>query len=197
MAREKSGTTGTALGKMRGDAGDGCLVSYFHGRVLLACEDQGVRLAPATSRYLAGVMAGAAGPPRETLAELRAQALAAPSRDAAGSWRQLGESALLVGGVFVGALARRNVSRAYCVAMGVSAYGVLGATACEGDARAVYGGLADEFGPVADVLAEVGDTETSDAVVRVYRAWRATGSERLAARLRGWGIALPPVDATD
>jgi hypothetical protein len=80
--------------------------------------------------------------------------------------------------------------------MGASAYGVLRATARERAARAVYGTLSEEFDLLADVLAEVGDTEATDAVVRVYRAWKVTGSERLALRLRGWGLVLPSVVAT-
>ncbi|MEN9784818.1 MAG: hypothetical protein RLZZ299_82 [Pseudomonadota bacterium] len=174
--------------------GRGALFDFFRARVDTAARDQGAGLEEPTRLYLAGVLTDSAepgrGPPETTFVELRHDALRAPAGRAHVHWQRLGEAALLVAGVFAESLGRRCVSRSYCTAMGESAYGVLAHTSPATQWRAAFRQLSAEFEACADVLAEVREEPGDDdaAVVRVYGAWRATGSERLAARLRRLGV---------
>ena len=174
--------------------GRGALFDFFRARVDTATRDQAAGLEEPTRLYLAGVLTEAAesgrGPPESTFVELRHDALQAPAGRAHVHWQRLGEAALLVAGVFAESLGRRRVSRSYCTAMGASAYGVLAHTSPATQWRTAFRQLAEDFDACADVLAEVREEPGDDAaaVVRVYEAWRATGSERLAARLRRLGV---------
>jgi hypothetical protein len=182
------------------------LFDWFHHRVDEAARHQRAPVSQGTLYYLSQLLAEegrseeADGP--TTLAELRAQAVAAPWGVSITKWRSLGDRALLTLGFFRERLRRGPVSAEYYAEMGATAYATVSRRLRTGgsDAPDIFGELADRFVPCTDVIAEVRSEacENSDAdVVRLYEEWLATGSPRVAERLRTLGVvpARFPVSA--
>ena len=109
--------------------------------------------------------------------------------------RQLGDIALLIGGVFPGSLSRKLVDVDYYIGMGGSAYSYLSDIAYGSwqhrPLRGVYAELSAKFQRFVDVLTEVGENShlnSSQDTLRLYEIWAKTGSPRTAAKLRKMGI---------
>lgn len=171
------------------------LGDFFEARVREAARMQDAGLGERSTRYLASVLVEAAAPghglPEQTFVELRAAAVTSPPEEAPRRWRALGEGALLVAGCFSEALNRRNVNRTYCAAMGASAFGVLSAIGGSNGDRAVFADVSARFDACADVLAQAAARgPDDDALLRLWQAWAATASPRLAACLRARGVVL-------
>jgi hypothetical protein len=96
-------------------------------------------------------------------------------------------------GFFRENLRRRAVSPEYYAEMGRGAYGTLSRILRSpgADFSEVFGELSSNFVECTEVIAEVRDEarETREAdLVRLYEEWLATGSPRLAERLRSLGV---------
>ena len=109
--------------------------------------------------------------------------------------RQLGDIALLIGGVFPGSLSRKLVDVDYYIGMGGSAYSYLSDMAYGSRQikalRGVYAELSAKFQCFVDVLAEVSENShlnSSLDTLRLYEIWAKTGSPRTANKLRKMGI---------
>lgn len=171
------------------------LFEFFLERVQHAAERQGRPVTEQAIFYLSHVLAENGDPeeiPESTLAELRARAATAPRAEAVTLWKRVGDHSLMVTGYFREQLERRHVSRAYCAAMGSAAYGVLAASlAGPAGGHELYAELAARWDRCADVIAEVRDEtlERRDTdLVKLYEEWLATGSPRVAERLRQLGL---------
>ena len=108
-------------------------------------------------------------------------------------FRRVGDTALFTCGLFPESLPRRGVSPSYMAWMGRRAYGEAAALACRSEAPfgKVYPRLDRDFLVLVRVLSEVLEElppRCADDVVRVYRRWRETGSNKLARSLRRAGI---------
>lgn len=108
--------------------------------------------------------------------------------------RRLGDIALFVAGVFADSLERKLVDVDYYIAMGSSAYGYLSEPASGTSQRSyrdIYAELSRKFAAFVEVLsmvAERDDATRPDNVLRLYDAWRRSGSRRALQRLRALGI---------
>ena len=131
------------------------------------------------------------------LADLYKEAVEAPTSGARmEAFRQLGDVALFVAGLFSGSLRRRLVDVDYYVSMGQGAYGTIADTESNVDCpriggESVYAELADKFVGFVDVLDEIGEGSTTRSkrdVLRSYEVWLATGSQRERRRLERSGV---------
>ncbi len=181
------------------------LFDWFRDRVDEAARHQRAPVSRDTVYYLSQLLAeeGRAddGDTSTTLVELRMQAEAAPWGASINKWRSLGDRALLTLGFFRENLRRRTVSADYYAEMGATAYATVSRRLRSPGAPAhdVFAELADRFGPCTDVIAEVRQEacESCDQdVVRLYEEWLATGSPRLAERLRSLGVVPVRFTAT-
>ncbi|MFM8332920.1 MAG: hypothetical protein ACKN9T_14645 [Candidatus Methylumidiphilus sp.] len=180
---------------------------HFRQTLAAAMADQNVEAEEETAYYLVNVLthfsrtenlfaATPDGPMIPPLALLYAQA--AVTQDMAvrqDLLRRLGDTALLIGGIFSGSLSRKAVDVDYYIGMGGSAFSYLSDMA-EGAwrlraLRGVYAELSAKFQLFVDVLDAVGErsqlTSPQDTL-RVYDLWTKTGSPRAAAKLRKLGI---------
>lgn len=178
------------------------LASYFQERLRSVLERRSLRLGGAVEIYLVHLLErySHARPDQamRPLVEHLSDALDAPSpQDRLRRYREMGDAALCVCGLFHEHLAARGINRRYVVSMGGHAYRhashLAGATpgAVAEDSAGVYGELADRFDPIASVLDDVRETtslRTPQDVVRLYERWRRTGSPVLAERLRQAGV---------
>ncbi len=169
------------------------LNEFFHARVREAAQMQDARIGETAARYLTEVLTEAAargrGLPEQTFAEPRVAAVTASPHEAPRRWRALGEGALVVAGCFTEALQRRHVDRRYCADMGAAAFGVLAAIGDSGHERAVFADVSERFEACADVIAQAAAPgPDEDALLRLWQAWSATASPRLAACLRARGV---------
>lgn len=110
-------------------------------------------------------------------------------------FRQVGDVALYSCGVFPEGLARRGVTHTYMATMGRRAYGQAGSLARYSSEpfQQVYPKLGCEFEAISRVLTEAVDESpprTPAQIVKLYRTWVRTGSERIAAKLRAAGVTL-------
>lgn len=136
------------------------------------------------------------GPVIPLLALLYGQAMETPDRDRRQALlRRLGDTALLVSGLFPGSLSRKLVDVDYYIGMGGSAFSCLSYLAY-GSHRSralggVYAELSAKFMAFVDVLAEVGENSRLNPpsdTLRLYEIWAKTESPRAASKLRGRGI---------
>jgi hypothetical protein len=173
------------------------LFAFFLGRVETAAAHQGAPVSENTVYYLSNLLAEQGRPDESgaptTLVELRQAAAAAPRAEAVTLWKRLGDQSLLVTGYFREHLERRRLSRQYVATMGTSAYGVLERLldGPRGGFGEIFGELAERWQTCANLLAEVRDesAERSDTdIVKLYEEWLATGSPRVAERLRELGV---------
>jgi hypothetical protein len=178
---------------------EGNLFDFFHEHVGNAVLHQRAPVSDNAVYYLASLLAeqarredeaDAEGP---TLVELRHRAVMAPLPEAIPLWRKLGDRSLLLTGFFHEHLERRRISRDYCVRMGESAYRSLERLLDTGGGgfAEIFAELAERYPACVEVIAEVRDEtrERSDTdIVRLYEEWLASGSPRVAERLRQLGL---------
>lgn len=187
----------------RGESGrlvaESNLFDFFHERVGAAVEHQRAAVGENTVYYLSNLLAEQARRDEDgqggeaTLVELRHRAVTAVPGEAAAWWRRLGDRSLLLGGYFREHLERRRISRDYCARMGESAYRSLERLL---DLRGVgsasiYAELAERYETCVEVIAEVRDESrerTDSDIVGLYEEWLASGSPRVAERLRALGL---------
>lgn len=179
--------------------GDAQLFDFFRERVENAVVHQRAGVSENTVFYLTNLLAEQARREEEeedhepTLVELRQRAVAASPGEAVTHWRRLGDTSLVVSGFFRESLERRRISRDYYERMGAAAYralcGLLGHG--PGTLADIFSELSDRYRTCAEVLTEVREeaVEQSDAdILRLYEQWLATGSPRVAERLRKLGV---------
>lgn len=178
---------------------------FFHEAVADALSRQRLRVREATERYLVNVLAGfveaealfAAGPGGplevEPLALTLLRALQASRQVRFERLKHLGDTSLFVSGFFGDSLAGRAVDLDYYVAMGEQAYQALAGGGGPAGSGELFGELAARFQRFVDCFAEIAelaDLRSNRGLVRLYRRFLMTGSERLAERLRERGVAL-------
>ncbi len=106
--------------------------------------------------------------------------------------RDIGETALVITGMFYDHLLRRRISSTYYVEMGQQAYQTLAGSTHPPHAP-VYGELARKFPGIVRVLNEVADKtmyHRDEDLARIYTAWMQTGDSVLELRLLRKGIPL-------
>ena len=192
--------------------GDGVLTEldarkFFQDAIRSAMTNQQVHAQDETLCYLVNLLtgyirsdqlfeAGVDGLFIKPLALLYGDALQAPrARERDVSLRRLGDLALFISGLFSSSLNRSLVDVDYYIHMGGNAYGFLAdspRTVRETKAlRIAFMELSKRFAAFADVLAEVsesGPLHNSSDIMRLYELWQATGSRRIAKKLRSVGI---------
>lgn len=107
--------------------------------------------------------------------------------------RRLGDTSLFVSGFFGDSLANRAADLDYYVAMGERAYQALAGGGGPAGSGELFGELAVRFEQFVDCFAEIAelaDLRSNRGLVRLYQRFLATGSERVADRLRERGVAL-------
>ncbi len=109
--------------------------------------------------------------------------------------RRVGDTALYSCGLFPEALERRGVTTDYVAWLGRHAYGTAGVLAAFSAEpfQQVYPKLRSHFEAIARVLTEVFEEpapDRPDAILRMYRRWRRTGSAKLARALQRAGVQL-------
>lgn len=177
------------------------LGSFFHERLTRALAQRETRLDGALQIYLVDLLEryAAARPDRalRPLVEHLSDAVSAPTpRDRLERYREMGDAALCVCGLFGEHLTARGISRRYVATMGGTAYRhashLSSVPGTRGLATArVYGELADRFDEIARVLVDVREwtaLRTPQDVLRLYERWRRTHSPVLARRLRDAGV---------
>jgi hypothetical protein len=177
------------------------LGSYFHDRLVAALARRRTRLDGALQIYLVDLLErhAAARPDRvlRPLVEHLSDAVSAPTpRDRLQRYREMGDAALYVCGLFGEHLTARGISRRYVTAMGGHAYLHASHLAAVPGARGIgtagtYGELASRFDEIAGVLVDVREhtaLRTPQDVLRLYERWRRTHSPVLAERLRAAGV---------
>jgi len=177
---------------------------FFREAVSGALSTRQLRIQGETELYLVNLLAtqlevrkaapGAEGFEDEPLAFILARALEGDRAQRYREMKRLGDTALFLSGFFSDRLARTAVGARYYAAMGEQAYGSL-AEARLGSrvVEALYQELAERFGDLADLLAEVAelaDLKSNRGLVRLYERFLLTGSQRVAERLRERGVAL-------
>lgn len=180
---------------------------YFREAVTTALANQNVDAAEDTIHYVVNLLAHFAradqlfvttpdGPMLQPLALIYAEAVETPRpAERQQMLRRLGDVALVISGLFSSSLNRKLVDIDYYVAMGGSAYGVLGSLS-RGTVQgrvfcAIFDELSRKFQVFVDVLSEVGERSpmnSSTDIMRLYEVWLRTGSRRTAERLRKLGI---------
>jgi hypothetical protein len=177
------------------------LGSFFQERLRAALAQRSVRLEGALQVYLVDLLEryAAAHPQRalRPLVDHLTDALEAPTPlDRLRLYREMGDAALCVSGLFGEHLSARGISRRYVASMGGFAYRHASHLASVPGSRStasahVYHQLAHRFDEIAGLLVDVGeatDMRTPQDVVRLYERWRRTHSPVLAARLREEGV---------
>lgn len=176
------------------------LFDFFHQQVEEASSGLIVELSGDTRLYLASLLTERARsdqdrPTADTLAELHAQAAAAPPVEQARTYRELGDRALYAVGYFEESLNRKVVGRAYYEDMGSAAYGrvdTLFKRLFSDAFGPVFSELASRFGDCVGLLGAVRSSDSpSHSIVRLYERWLATGDEAVADQLRERGLVVP------
>ncbi len=172
------------------------LFDFFRERVDDATRARGAPVSQDTVYYLSNLLAeqghrDEAEP--STLVELRARANAAEYAEALTCWRRLGDHALVQLGFFRDHLRMRRISPDYYAEMGRGAYGTAARMLRdpEGGLGDVFGEMSERFDDCTSVIAEVRDDareKNATDIVRLYEEWQATGSARVAEKLRQLGV---------
>ncbi len=128
----------------------------------------------------------------EALVLLLKEALEMPAAEAQRTLlRQVGDLSLYTAGFFQESLNRKLVDLEYYIEMGGHAYREVACRHDEEALRKVFEELAQRFGKLVDVLAEVSDqtmSKTERDLLRLYENWLATKSERSERLLNEAGI---------
>jgi hypothetical protein len=179
---------------------------YFREAVSGALAHRRLRIQESTEFYLVNLLAGhlstgSALAPRgegglgsEPLAFILKRALEAEREERRRTLKRLGDTSLFVSGFFGDSLAGSLVDVGYYIAMGERAYDALsGFERADRGCAQVYEELARRFPDLVDVLAEIAelsDLSSNRGLVKLYERFLATGSQRVAERLRERGVAL-------
>ncbi len=177
---------------------------YFRELVIEALGKQKVSTKPETEFYLVNLLnqfmttdrlysRGPEGEVRdEPLAVLLKEALEQPQPKAQSIlFRHIGDVSLYVAGFFQDSLNRKLVDIEYYIDMGGTAYQQVASRAEEEILRSLYLELAQKFGDLVEVLAQVSDKtapRTEKDILRMYELWMRTRSERAAKALQEAGI---------
>lgn len=177
------------------------LRAWFHERLEEALARKAVRAHEGTRAYLVELLAAMGigrrrAPGHVPLALQLADAREAPpGPERLRRFREIGDEALCLSGLFAEHLERRGISQDYVQTMGGGAYesaGVLALSSASEAARIeVYRELAGEFRTFAEVLEDVHEStrpRTPQDIVKMYDKWRRTGSPRIAERLGEAGV---------
>jgi hypothetical protein len=180
---------------------------YFREVVTDALSHRRLRIQEVTEFYLVNLLAShltreklfVEGPDgsaeAEPLAMILKRALEGDREERRRRLRQLGDTSLFVSGFFGDSLARSLVDVDYYIAMGGRAYDALSASerTSAGGRPELYGELADRFAAFVDLFAEIAEMSelrSNRGLVKLYERFLATGSRRIAERLRERGVAL-------
>jgi hypothetical protein len=168
---------------------------YFRELVESALQHQHVTVRDLTSFYVVNLLAGFVHRDQAGLADEEAlgvrfvRALQAGGSVQRDGLRRVGDTSLFISGFFSDSLNRSLVDLDYYMMLGERAYGSLARRdETLGD---VFDELADKFGALVDVLAEVSEHTalgTSNDVMRLYEKWLRTGSRRSSDQLTARGI---------
>ncbi len=175
------------------------LFDYFKSRVDSASRGKRPPVSQDTVYYLSGLLADQGHAEDNdpavptTLVEMRERAANGSFAESVTWWRKIGDHALVGIGFFREHLRQRRLSVDYYAEMGAGAYGTLSRILREPSSTLpdVFGELSNRFETCAEVIAEVrDDTRDGNAtdIVRLYDEWLATGSPRVADRLRQLGV---------
>ena len=129
----------------------------------------------------------------EPLALLLKRALESHREERRRALKKLGDTSLFVSGFFGDSLARSLVDVDYYIAMGGRAYDALSGTERASGLAELYAELAGRFPELVDLLAEIAELSelsSNRGLVKLYERFLATGSQRVAERLRERGVAL-------
>ena len=171
---------------------------YFREALSSALAHRRLRLREPTEFYVVNLLAGhvgrAAAVEAEPLAFILKRALEAQREERRRALKRLGDTSLFVSGFFGDSLAGSLVDVNYYIAMGERAYDALsGFERAPGGLGDVYEELAERFPELVDVLAEIAELSelsSNRGLVKLYERFLATGSRRVAERLRERGVAL-------
>ncbi|MBM4365188.1 MAG: hypothetical protein FJ102_03160 [Deltaproteobacteria bacterium] len=175
------------------------LFDFFKDRVESASRAQRRPVTQDTVYYLSHLLAEAghaeeagAGAP-STLVEMRERAANGGFAESVTWWKRMGDHALLGVGFFRENLRQRRLSIDYYAEMGAGAYGTLARILREPSSNLpdVFGELSTRFETCAEVINEVREESRENNatdIVRLYEEWLASGSPRVAERLRQLGM---------
>lgn len=178
---------------------------YFRELVADALAHRRLRIREGTEFYVVNLLAshlareeplapGADGIDSEPLALILKRALESEREERRRMLKKLGDTSLFVSGFFGDSIARSLVDLDYYIAMGERAYDALSSSErAAGGLQEVYGELAVRFPELVDLLAEIAELSelsSNRGLVRLYERFLATGSARIAERLRERGVAL-------
>jgi hypothetical protein len=175
-------------------------LEYFKAQVEGAMERQHLKTSEWTAYYVVNLLAGfvttESGLPfdEEPLGLRLVRAIGADGPVRRVGLKSVGDTSLFLVGFFSDSLQRRLVDVDYYAALGGTAYSRLAST--DDDAFAdVFGEMAEKFGPISDVLADISDRASLASnrdVLRLYERWVRTGSQRDGSLLAERGIVPAP-----
>ncbi len=129
------------------------------------------------------------------LAIMVKEALEAPPSHRARIYKYLGDSSLYVAGFFQDYFNRKAYDLNYYISLGSSAYtnvaNIMRERHSEGHFSNMYEDLADRFGDLVEVVAEVSETPGAAKpldILAVYDRWTRKNSDRLFRKLQEVGI---------
>lgn len=169
----------------------GQLEEAFSEKVRRIAQERGLSLHSAD--YLTRVLVQKNRPTTESpiLFDLYKEALESSPTVSAQKYKELGDQALFILGVFPQSLNRRGISKRYYQQMGSSAYssvaGILN--------QPLYAELSSGFGAATWTLADVFQEfrlESQEDVLELYEEWLASGSLRVLKRLQELGFHFSP-----
>lgn len=177
---------------------------FFRELVIEALEKQKVTTFPETEFYLVNLLNqfmhterlypkdADGGSREEPLVLLVKEALEQPQPQVQSNlFRHIGDVSLYTAGFFQDSLNRKLVDVDYYIDLGGTAYKNVAARVEEDSLKTLYLELANKFGTLVDVLAEVSDKtsqKTEKDLLRMYELWIRTRSERAAKALQEAGI---------
>lgn len=171
---------------------------FFRDRLVDAIRRQGIQVQEATEWYLVNLMSSVTGDAfKRPLAHRLADALETEDADERfRHFRELGDAALCLCGLFSEHVDRAGITRDYVVHMGGRGYANASdlAGAVRGsdlDFAEIYRELARNFNSFAHAFDDVREAtalRTPQDIVKLYDRWRQTRSPILAERLREEGV---------
>lgn len=116
--------------------------------------------------------------------------------------QRLGDVAIVVTGLFSGALNRKPVGVSYYMSMGEAAYGTLAdepsSSSRDRALRGIFESLANDFSDYVILLSEVPTRSTSEKdLLQLVDEWESTQHPALARQLRSQGIFLQEPASND
>jgi hypothetical protein len=168
---------------------------YFRELVTDALGKQRITTQPETEYYLVNLLNQFM-----TAERLRDKPLAIMVKEAleeshpnvrSARFRDIGDMSLYVAGFFQDSLNRKLVDVDYYIDMGGTAYLQVASRMDENALKCLYQELANKFGALVEVLAEVSDKTSQRSekdILRLYELWIRTRSERAAKALQEAGI---------